>query len=179
MQKQYTREELWKLYDKLPQELKEAVFSNETAEHNWGACERNQVSTDKVSLVASQVGNVLMGLVLPKDFQSVLQKEVGLKPAVAQAVAQEISRFVFYPVKAQLEQIHQTPGETPQEQKVKDLGVPIPRHSDRTRIAKKPAAPSDYVVQEEEQNEKGQEINEVFTEEQGEPKKDTYREPIE
>ena len=173
MQKQYTREELWKLYDKLPLELKEVVFSNETAEHNWSACERNQVPTEKVSLVAAQVGNVLMGLVLPKDFPTVLQKEVGLKPATAQAVAQEISRFVFYPVKAQLEQIHQTPGETGQQQQAKDLGVPTPRHSDRAGAAQKAEAPGDYIVREESTEE------EPIVEEPKTRESDPYRETTE
>lgn len=111
MPTQYTREELWKLYSKLPGELKEAVFSSETAEHTWNVCERNKIPEEKISLVAAQVGNVLMGLLLPTEFQNALVKQVGIKKDIAQQVDREINRFVFYPVKPALEQLHTKIGE--------------------------------------------------------------------
>lgn len=102
--KQFTKEELWKLYEKLPDELKEAVFSQETADHIFSVCERNQV--DEVSRVSYYVGLVLMGVLLPGDFQKTLEEELKLKGAAAKGVATEINRFVFYPVKPALEQLH-------------------------------------------------------------------------
>jgi hypothetical protein len=33
MPKEYRKEELWKLYEKLPKELQEAIFAEETANH--------------------------------------------------------------------------------------------------------------------------------------------------
>ena len=107
MAKQYTREELWKLYNTLPSELQEAIFSVETADFTGNACERNGVPNNAVPRVATQVGNVLMGLLLPDEFQGALVKEVGLKKDVAQLVAREIHRFVFYPVQTALAQLHQ------------------------------------------------------------------------
>lgn len=107
MAKQYTREELWKLYNTLPQELQETIFSAETADYIGNACERNGVPNSAVPQVATQTGNVLMGLLLPDEFQGALIKEVGLKKDVAQLVAREIHRFVFYPVQAALAQLHQ------------------------------------------------------------------------
>ena len=88
----------------------------------------------------------------------------------------DINRFIFYPVRAQLEQIHQVPGETGQQQEGKNLGVPTPRHSDRVAAPQKTEAQNDYMIQEE-PNEKRKEKRETFTEEQG--KQDSYREPIE
>ena len=108
MAKQYTREELWKLYNTLPRELQEAIFSVETADFTGNACERNGVPNNAIPQVATRVGNVLMGLLLPDEFQGALVKEVGLKKDVAQLVAREIHRFVFYPVQAALAQIHHT-----------------------------------------------------------------------
>jgi hypothetical protein len=123
---QYTKEQYWKIYETLPQQLKEAVFSAETADHIFETCETNKV--EEVSKVAAEVGDVLMGLTLPKDFETALKKNVGLKPAVAQSIAQGINRLVFYPNKAPLEEIHRDPikkRETPD-----DIGVPTPRHTE-------------------------------------------------
>ena len=48
---EYTKEQFWKLYEKLPAELKEAVFSDEVGDHILDACAKNGVA-DKVSAVA-------------------------------------------------------------------------------------------------------------------------------
>ena len=104
MAREYTREELWKLYQKLPEELKEAIFSEETAENIWNICERNNV--EKISSVAKYVGNVLVGVLPPEDFQETLEKELKIKKEVAKKVAQEINRFIFFPVRPALEQLY-------------------------------------------------------------------------
>jgi len=100
----YTPEQFWKLYEKLPEELKEAVFSIETADNIWDICERNGIQ--KVSEVADYVGQVLVGVLPPADFQETLEKELKLEKDLAKKVSQEINRFIFYPVKASLEELY-------------------------------------------------------------------------
>jgi len=104
MSKQYTQEELWKLYDKLPEELKSAIFGADTADHIWNICER--YGLDDVSKIAKLVGNVLLGILIPEDFQTELEKELKVEKEIAQKVTQEINRFIFYPVRPLLEQLH-------------------------------------------------------------------------
>lgn len=130
--KQYTREELQKLYKKLPQELKDVINSADTGEHLSAACERNGVSDELIPHVAKTVGNVLMGVLLPTEFQGALVKEVGLEKSTAQEVARDMNRFIFYPVKLQLEQLHRIPTE---ETKA-EIGIPTPRHSDELEALK-------------------------------------------
>src|SRR3989338_1791471 len=100
----YTTEQLWKVYEKLPQELREAVFSEETADAIFNSCERN--NGEEASRIAYYVGLVLMGLILPQEFSGVLTAEVKLPKTLADAVARDINRLVFYPVKPALEQLH-------------------------------------------------------------------------
>ena len=52
------------------------------------------------------MGQVLVGVLPPEEFQEVLEKELKLKKEVAKKVAQEINRFIFYPVKASLEELY-------------------------------------------------------------------------
>jgi len=104
MPKEYTREQLWKLYEKLPEELKEAIFSAETADNIWNICEKNKI--EKVSKVAEYVGQVLHGVLPPEDFQETLEKELKLEKDLAKKAAQEIDRFIFYPVKTSLEELY-------------------------------------------------------------------------
>ncbi len=151
MPKAYTREQLWKLYKKLPEELQEAIFSVETADNIYGICERNNVGIEKISSVATYVGNVLVGVLPPEELQETLEKEVKLEKAVAKKVAQEINRFIFYPVRPALEQLYK-------------VGV----------------IPAGEVTPSEKTLEKPSEQEKIGEEKLPTPaRKDTYREPIE
>lgn len=104
MPKKYTSEQLWKLYENLPEELQEAIFSVETADNIWNICERNNV--EKISSIAKYVGNVLVGVLAPEDLQETLEEELKIEKDVAKKVVQEINRFIFFPVRPALEQLY-------------------------------------------------------------------------
>ena len=107
MPEEYLREQLWKLYQKLPEELQETIFSAETADHINGVCTRNNVTEEKIPEVAKYTGRVLMGLLPPNELEKTLVKKVELKNEMAKTVAREINRFVFFPVKEVLSQIYE------------------------------------------------------------------------
>lgn len=104
MPREYTREQLWKLYQKLPGELKEAIFSVGTADSIYDICERNEV--EEISEVAKYTGWVLLGVLPPEEFEETIKKELKLKKEIAKKVAREINRFIFFPVKSSLEEIY-------------------------------------------------------------------------
>jgi hypothetical protein len=106
MPKEYSKEQLWKLYEKISPELKEAIFSEETAESIWDICSRNGIEDERISEIARYTGRVLLGILPPVDFQEILEKELKLEKSVAKKAAQEISRFIFYPVKPLLEELY-------------------------------------------------------------------------
>ena len=106
MPKKYSKEEIWKLYEKLPEELKEAVFSETTAESIWEICERNGIEDDRISEIARFAGRVLMGILPPDELQETLEKELELDKERAKKISQEINRFIFYPVKSTLGELY-------------------------------------------------------------------------
>ena len=108
----YTKEQFWKLYEKLPKELQEAIFSEETANNIYDICLKNKIKEEKVSEIARYTGRVLLGILPPDEFQKTLEKEVGLTKNEASGVAREINRFVFYPVKKSLAGLYKI-GATP------------------------------------------------------------------
>ena len=115
MTHQYTKDELWDLFDKLPQELKGAVFSEENAEHISRICERYDIA--EPPKIAYQVGLVLMGVLLPEEFEKTLVGELEIEQEKAARIARDIHRFVFYPVKPALNQLHKPGGQQSQEEK--------------------------------------------------------------
>ena len=105
MPQRHTKEQLWELYKKSPEEIKDVVFSEKTADSIYAVCEKNDI--DDVSKLMEYVQNVLLGLLAPDDFQETLEKEIGINTGTAKRVVTEIYRYVFYPVKESLEKIYQ------------------------------------------------------------------------
>ena len=135
MVQEIDQKQFWKLYKELPQELKDVLFAEETGDAIQEISQRHKVEGHSGEIV-TLVGKVLLGLLMPAQLVETLKKEVGLKKAVAENVSREINRFIFYPVKPALEQLHRmeievTPKITtpapPQEQT--DQGEEPPRRS--------------------------------------------------
>jgi len=106
MPKKYTSEQFWKLYEKLPQELKGAIFSEETAESILDICSRNGIEDERISEIARHIGRVLLGILPPTDFQETLEEELSLEREIAKGISEEVERYIFHPVKAELEEIY-------------------------------------------------------------------------
>jgi len=105
MAKKYTSEQFWKLYANLPQELKDALFAEETGNNTYEICERNEIA-EKLGDVVDYIGQVLVGVLPPDDFQETLEKDLGIEKETAKKVTREINRFIFYPVKMSLEELY-------------------------------------------------------------------------
>ena len=134
MPKEYSQEELWSLYDKIPEELKEALFSDNVATAIHNICERNEI--ENTLRLTKLIGFVLLGILPPEKFQMTIHEELNLSVEVSEKVSQEISRFIFYPVKDDLSAIYgkeispvpPKPGETiPSEEKPVSKKVIPPR----------------------------------------------------
>jgi len=113
----YSPEQLQQLYKSLPQNLKEALFSKQNARNIHEICVKNGAADgDKIFDAAKNAGYVLLGLLPPDEFSKVLEKELELESHVAEEIAGEIERFVFYPVKKTLESLYKMeiePGKEP------------------------------------------------------------------
>jgi len=124
----YTQEQANRAYEKLPEELQEAIFSVETADAIHSACEKQKVLDERVGEIAKHAGYVLMGLELPDELLEVLQKEIKLPKKAAEAINHEINRFVFFPVRSALEQLHRI------EIKPVSKSIPKPRQELRQEL---------------------------------------------
>ncbi len=106
MAKEITSEQFWQLYKKLPPEVQESLFSEETGNSIYDICERNGLVEEHGNIVV-MVRNVLLGLLPPDEFQEILQNSLKIDKEKAKKVSRELYRFVFYPVKSNLEDIYE------------------------------------------------------------------------
>ena len=100
MKEEYSREHLWKLYKKLPEDLREALFSEETTNTIYDICKKNGVNETR--LVMKIIGLVLLGLLPPSGMEKTLEKELKLSTEKAKKIFVEINSFFLYPLKKAL-----------------------------------------------------------------------------
>lgn len=106
MLQEYSKEELWKIYNALPPDLQDAVFSEDTAESISNICQICNV--ENVSLAAKLVGRTLMGLLPPKDFIKTAKGELNLEEERAKQFEMNIQHYIFNPVADDLEFIYES-----------------------------------------------------------------------
>lgn len=109
---EYSQEELWSLYKKLPEDLRYAIFAPETATNIDKIAGRYDI--EQVSELARYVGRVLMGLLPPPEFKKLISKDLDADENTARKIFQEINAFIFYPVRESLNHLYETTIEAPQ-----------------------------------------------------------------
>lgn len=116
MVEEYTQEEYWKLFNNLPEELKDAVVSPHTAETIRDICEKNDI--ERLRIVADIVGEVLLGVLSPKgELVQKLKERLEIKEKKASKIRKEIAMFILQPVKESLENLYEIKIESPSPQK--------------------------------------------------------------
>lgn len=95
MAKEIDQKLIFEILEKLPEEIKEVLFSGETADSIYNICKKEGVPNQKIAPVAKYVGHVLIGALSAGDFQKTLEKDVGLEKAVAERINQQINKNFF------------------------------------------------------------------------------------
>jgi len=117
MLKRYTTEEFWKLYEKLPEDLQEAIVSEKTGNDLFDICQRNEIKEE--SNIIEIVGYVFLGVLNPNDLEKTLQEELNLGLEKSKRVALEIERFVLYSFKYSLDNLYKIDTEISATKKIK------------------------------------------------------------
>ena len=160
MPEEYPKEELQKIYEALPDDLKEAMFSDEVADNISDICAANGLEEEKCPEIAKSVADVFLGLLPPNEFEKELKEKLSLDNDSAKKISQEITRLVFFPLKTNLEALY----------KIKiDIPDNLPEELPKEEVLRE-EAPGEETSMEEKSGEEA-------------PKKrggkDSYREPIE
>jgi hypothetical protein len=105
--------ELEKIYNLLPAELKEFIFSEAVADNISLACSLAEIPEEEIPKVAQLVNNVLIGILAPEEFEEALKSELGLNEKVSKILNHQIQRTVFGLVKEYLASIKEIEKPTP------------------------------------------------------------------
>ncbi len=104
----YSKEELWSLYQEIPKELQRAVFSEEIGKNIREICQNHKITEEKTILsIIKSVGYVFLGLLSPDSYSQMLQKDLSLPEKKADELSADIINIIFVPLKKHLEPLYQ------------------------------------------------------------------------
>ena len=107
MAKTYTKQERDERYERLPQVLKEALFSADIAEKMFALGKKYALTMEKIGFMSEEAGLVVLGLTPPRAFTAVLAERLQIPADAAEKIALEISHEIFFPLREALKQTHQ------------------------------------------------------------------------
>lgn len=115
---EFTKEYFWNTYKTLPEELKEAIFSEKNNQIIYNICSKIGLDEDQTSVVAKYAGRVLMGLLPLKNFSVTLELELNIDENLANQICQEINLAIFKHLRLALNKMEE---QKPENQKLPDL----------------------------------------------------------
>ena len=99
----------WKTYEKLPDNIKEALFAEENFNIVSEICEANGLSEEETkSQILKYVGKTLMGLLPIKEFPIILELDLDLDTEVARNISSDIDRRIFSHLRISLNKLYES-----------------------------------------------------------------------
>jgi len=108
---QEVRNKIAERFKALPKVVQDAILSADVQENMRTLADQHQLHFDQWGILENEVMFALLGLEPIENLATNIEHEVGVPAEVAHALAENISRIVFEPIRAQLETALET--ETP------------------------------------------------------------------
>ena len=103
---QISRQQVLERWGDLPDNLKEALFSESSSGIVWQIGALNHLPEEKISIMATIVGDVIFGFLHSDDLAREIQESLNLNSQIANSISHEINRKIFAPIKIDLEKIY-------------------------------------------------------------------------
>ncbi|MFZ3054601.1 MAG: hypothetical protein WA091_01275 [Minisyncoccales bacterium] len=101
------KDQFWKTYEKLPDNIKEALFAEENFNIVSEICEANGLSEEETkSQLMKYVGKTLMGQLPIKEFPILLELELDLDTETARNISSDIDRRIFSHLRISLNKLY-------------------------------------------------------------------------
>lgn len=103
---QYTNDELYDLFKKLPPDVREAYGSVEYMKVLDEIEKKHGLHIDQAGELSNEIYKLVLGITLPQKFISAVASSVRVTPETAREITEEVNQRIFRPVKDSLVQIH-------------------------------------------------------------------------
>lgn len=136
----YDNEQTLEAFKKLPEDVKEAMFSVDTVEVTKKIGAKHKLMIDKIGELADETGLVMLGFTHPSQFISNLADRLEVDKTIAKEIGEEINSKVFYPIREKLKKIHgmEPPEDGPREKSPAPESHPIFEAKTKEEISRSP-----------------------------------------
>ena len=104
MNEEQLREKISSRLKELPKVVRDAILSADVEAHMRELAEHHKLHFDQWTALENEVMFTLLGFEPVENLAANIEKEVGVSREIAGALAEDISRIVFVPIRAALEQ---------------------------------------------------------------------------
>jgi hypothetical protein len=94
-------------YKKLPQELKDAIFSVDIADRIFEIGRKFALTIEKNGFLAEETAFIVLGLLKPEEFTATIKNRLGVEDTEAQEISKEVNRQILLPIREALKRAHQ------------------------------------------------------------------------
>ena len=101
-----TPEQIEEIYQKLPEDIKMALFSEVNALFIRQTAAKFHLPPEKIPNLAEMVGDVMIGIIPLTDFKQALQDSLDIDGQMSHAITQEVNFKIFTPIRLSLRKIH-------------------------------------------------------------------------
>jgi len=98
-------------FDRLPESLRHAITSEQTAEFIWEVGQANHLNEEKIRKLAGLVGYVILGFLNPKGLAKEIQDDLGINNQVAQHISDEVEHKVLATVSGDIHNLYNAPAQ--------------------------------------------------------------------
>ncbi|MCR4283995.1 MAG: hypothetical protein NUV64_01585 [Parcubacteria group bacterium] len=93
-------------YKDLPGDVREAIFSVDSTEIIQDISKKNNLTIDKMSELADEIGLLMIGVTEPKDFMPNISRRLGVDKKTAHDITAEVNDRIFSKIRESLKRIH-------------------------------------------------------------------------
>ena len=102
-----SEQQISKKFESLPENLKEMLLSPTTFETVRRICWDHYLNTEeKISIVSTTTGKVIMGFLHPDDLRGELQEILGVDIRVAASITREINNKILSPIREEIKKVY-------------------------------------------------------------------------
>ncbi len=128
----FTPQQLKEKYQALPEDLKDAIFSVDSANIIQSVGKKYNLTIDKIGELADETGLVMLGLTHPKDFIPNLSQRLAVDRETARKIAEGVNAQIFAKVRESLKKVHGVGEEAPKSFSTSDVLPPAIADSSST-----------------------------------------------
>lgn len=132
-----TQNDIKQKFQELPQDLQDAIFSEDIAASIMAIGKKHHLPIDKVGKLSSDTNYIILGINHPRNYISNLQQHLEVNQDEARSIAKEVNEQIFAPIRESLKKMHAV-----DEQITKELPQtpPTPLPSDSALVAEATSA---------------------------------------